>query len=528
MRVPRLFSFRVVVLAAIAFSGNLVAAGTESVTSAATTGGPREIRVHLPMEPVSLDPALTEDDVSIRVQANITEGLVGYDGGGKLKNMLAETIKVSNGGKTYTFKLRSKVSWSDGVAVTAEQFVVGIRHALDPATGAKVAALLFPIRGAQAYSTGQGTAELLGVTAKGKDQVVIELSSPAPYFVHVLALPEAAPLRADILLANHGKWPALAPSTGAYHIVSYKVGVEIRLEPSPGYWNAHAGTLPVLFRIIPEEATAATLFESGALDVVAKVTPLDIDRFRAQGVVHEFQQVSTYFLAFNAKRPPFNDREFRRAVAGSIDRQQIVDLLRTANHAALSWIPPLIEGYLPYRNTQSHFAASVAQVKKQLALAPVEITAALNNSDINSLVMEKVQNDLKTNLGLTVHLASMEWKAYIAAVRNNTPQLYRFARGVSFLDPIWHLSSFQSGNPNNPTGWKNEHYDRLVDEVASLPAGPKRRARIEQAQKILTEDDAIVIPLFHGSVTHLVSKRLRGFRMSPTYAVYFDEVSLVP
>src|SRR5262249_36775587 len=95
-----------------------------------------------------------------------------------------------------------------------------------------------------------------------------------------------------------------------------------------------------------------------------------------------------------------------------------------------------------------------------------------------------------------------------------------------FLDPIWHLSSFQGDDPNNPTGWKNAEYDRIVDELSTMPSGPKRLAKIRRAQRILVAEDAIVIPLFYSLTQYVVSPRLKGLRANPLNVVRFEELSL--
>src|SRR5687768_1345738 len=57
------------------------------------------LRVQLPYEPISLDPSLAEDGVSLQVLNNIWDGLVGYDARGQLQNRLAESYQVSQDGK---------------------------------------------------------------------------------------------------------------------------------------------------------------------------------------------------------------------------------------------------------------------------------------------------------------------------------------------------------------------------------------------------------------------------------------------
>lgn len=94
------------------------------------------------------------------------------------------------------------------------------------------------------------------------------------------------------------------------------------------------------------------------------------------------------------------------------------------------------------------------------------------------------------------------------------------------MDPIWHLRSFQSQDINNFTGWKNTEYDKLVEEIAGLPSGRERLKRILRAEKILTDEEAIVIPIYHAWQTHLVSDRVAGYRANPANMVMYEEVSL--
>src|SRR3954469_10736610 len=101
---------------------------------------PGVLRVQLSTEPVSLDPSLAEDGASIRILANTWRGLP----------ELAGPPTVSEGGKKYVFTLKEGVTWSDGLPVKAEQFVLGIRRARDPKTAAKLAVMLSPIRVARA------------------------------------------------------------------------------------------------------------------------------------------------------------------------------------------------------------------------------------------------------------------------------------------------------------------------------------------------------------------------------------------
>jgi ABC-type transport system substrate-binding protein len=145
---------------------------------------------------------------------------------------------------------------------------------------------------------------------------------------------------------------------------------------------------------------------------------------------------------------------------------------------------------------------------------------------VNGVIMEKLQSDLLKKLGVKLTLTTMDWKAYVAALRSDPPNLYRFQRGAPFLDPIWHLTSFKGDDPNNPTGWKNAEYDRLVDQISRTQPGKARTKLIAQAEKILVVDEAIVIPVFYPMISHLVSKRLSGFAMDPLSGIRFSNLRI--
>jgi oligopeptide transport system substrate-binding protein len=495
-------------------------------SGAALAEEPRELRIQLPSEPVSLDPAAASDDFAARVLANTMEGLFGYDGAGKLEKLLASSYELSPDHRTYTFVLRKGARWSDGEPVTAGDFVLGIRRTLDPRTGAYLANLLYPIRGARGFNRGTATAESVGVRAQGDGRLVIELEKPAPYFLHVLALSQAAPARADILAASGGKWPENAPVTGPYFIDSHVLEKEIHLSPNPRHWRYRKTWLPVELMIVPEETTAQSLFESGKLDVVTRIAPQDYPRFKAKGAVRVFPQAATYFLTFNARKAPFNDRVVRRAVAGSLRREEMVAAIESPQRLADGWIPPELLPHRRYKYDSRAFAGSVTKIAEQVAAQPLAVTAAFSSNATNSILMEKLQFDLSKTLGIRTTLDSLDWKTFIGLVRSDTPQIYRFQRGAPFMDPVWHLVSFKGDDANNFTGWKNSEYDALVDQVTELPDGPKRRSAIEKAEKILIEDDAIVVPLLFVNQIFLVSERVKGFRANPINVSLFSEMSI--
>ncbi len=487
--------------------------------------GSATIQVQLWNDPVTLDPSMAEDVVSMRVLNNTMDGLLGYDGEGKVQNLLAESFTVSPDGKRYEFTLRKGAAWSDGRLVSAGDFVFGMRRVLMPETGAKLSHFLFPIRGARELNAGKAKPESLGVFEKD-GKLVIELVRPVSYFPEILCLTVAMPIREDFLAAQQGRWDREAPVTGPYRIRRQTPDQELLLEPNPKYWRkvpAHS----VLLRIVRDDSTSVNLFENGKLDILTRVPTLDYKRLKEMGVVHTDPFLATYYIAFNVRKGPFADRELRRAVAGAIRKDEIVAAVETPEIPARSWIPPGLDGYLAFEGPDAALSATASRMKARLAKeGPLSAVAAFDASERNTTVMSKVQQDLKAHLGISLQLESRDWKAHIRRITTEAPPIYRFGWLSPFRDPVPHLQVFTSGNANNYTGWTNPRYDRLVSDIETLSAGSERTAKILEAQKLLVEDEVPVVPIYHYVQSHAVSKRIGNFRVNPLGIVVFDELEI--
>ena len=93
----------------------------------------------------NIDPLFATNDTELHIVYNTFEGLMKYDKAGILTCGVAENYSVSNGGKTYTFKLKKDSKWSDGRPLTAEDFEFAFKRAVDPHSQSPYASTLLPI-----------------------------------------------------------------------------------------------------------------------------------------------------------------------------------------------------------------------------------------------------------------------------------------------------------------------------------------------------------------------------------------------
>ena len=115
-------------------------------------------------DPVSLDPHKSTGTWEHRLLLDILVGLTQDDADGKPIPGMAERWETSADGLTWRFHLR-EAYWSDGVPVTADDFVFSWRRILLPETASPYASLLYFLKGAQAISEGKAPKETLGVRA---------------------------------------------------------------------------------------------------------------------------------------------------------------------------------------------------------------------------------------------------------------------------------------------------------------------------------------------------------------------------
>ncbi|MBI2604821.1 MAG: peptide ABC transporter substrate-binding protein [Deltaproteobacteria bacterium] len=499
---------------------------------------PSAVRIHLSSEPVTLDFSAAEDGLSMRVLGALMSGLTRYDGENRLINGIAESIERKNGGRGFRVRLR-EWKWSDGVPVRAADFVYGIRRTLEPGAVTKLADLLFFIKDALPYKQGKlKDFSKVGVRAPDDRTLEFELESAFGFFPHILSLSMTFPQREDLVAKWGARWPEHMAATGPYRIARWERDQALWLERNPHYPD-FAADMPsrIEFRVVHDENTAANLLESGKLDLAFRIPALELERFRKTGRVKEFPFFATYYLGFDQRKAPWNLRAARAAVAHAIDRGSLVRALGGGDRAATSWIPPEVPG----ANAAAGLKHDVARARAEWKKVPSskEKSAAYSKAFVlgfdaaakNQTAAEKIRADVKDALGIELALRNRDWKTYVRELSADTPPIYRFGLMSLFVDAFAHLFLFESGNPNNYTGWSSGEYDRLLHAIAAIdPAGagaqPRRQKLIDRAQKMLLVDDVVIVPIFHYVQTVAFSKRMKDFRVNGMGLIDFASLRL--
>lgn len=491
----------------------------------------QEFRLRLQTEPPSLDWNLASDYVSMSVLYHLMEGLAEYDANQKAVPGLA-SWKVSKDGKTYTYKIKPGVKWSDGVPVTAQHFWDSWERTLNPKTAANYAYFLFDVAGAQEYNEGKlKDSSKIGMRVIDESTFVVTLNKRAAYFANIPAFPVTFPIRNDIIEKFGRAWTEAKNMVvnGPFKMQEWKHDAKIEMVRNENYHGAKPKLEKIAAYIISDDSAAINMFESGALDYVSKLPVLDIDRLRRLSGYRSLPYLRGYYYAFNVSKPPFDDVRVRKAFALAINRKEITALLKGGQTPITSWIP---KGLLAH-NPKIGLTFDPQKAKELLAKAGYpngkgfpEVAFMFDTRDDNKLIAQRLQKQWKQVLGVNLRSQNEEWKVYLGRLKSDPPALFRQGWGADFPDPDNFMNLFTSYSGNNYTKWKNQAFDSLIEAAASESKAIKRKSLYDRAQRILTEDQVAIIPIYQDAINILVSPRVKGLQLQSLGLLKLNKVQM--
>ncbi|MBT6601819.1 MAG: peptide ABC transporter substrate-binding protein [Nitrospina sp.] len=488
-------------------------------------------RMPISNEPPTLDWSLATDSVSFGILTNIMEGLTQYDSNMNPVSAIAERWEISNSGKTITYYLRDNVFWTDGIPVTAHDFEYSWKRLLNPATAAQYAYFLFDIVNAYEYNSGKiSDASKIGVYAKSARILEVHLKKPAVYFPSITTFMVTFPQRKDIVekFGDHWTDPANIVTNGPFKLSHWKHEYKLTLTANETFYEGRPALNTIIAYVVKEKTTALTLYETGELEMV-ELPPVAIPHFKGHKEYKNLPQLRGYYYGINVLKYPFDNPLVRRAFAHSIDRSRLPLLLKGEEIPSSSWIPKGMFGYNP--NIGAKFDPIVA--RKLLAEAGYsngenfpETVAMYNTNDTNRLIGEFLQAQWKEHLKINIQLESLEWKVFLNRLQFDPPQIFRLGWGADFPDPDNFMNLFISTSGNNRLRWNNPRYDKLVSLGATLVDPAKRQRVYDEAQRILTETEAAMIPLFVATQNLLIKPYVKGFDMNSMELMYLKKVHI--
>ena len=276
-------------------------------------------------EPETLDPALAESVGANQITRDLFEGLTATTSSGQTVPGVAISWKQTNP-TTWVFTLRKDAKFSNGEAISADDFVYGWRRYLDPKTASQYATTLAPfILNGMDVAEGKKPTTELGVKALAKDQLEVKTPFPVAFLLDLLSNTQFAPINKAVVEKFGKDWtkPGNMVGNGAYVLKEWRVNSAVVVEKNPHYWDAKSVVLKKISFLPVEDSNAdVKMFQSGETDYVYALPPGSYEQFKKSNPadIKNGPMLGLRFYALNNKDPLLKDVRVRKALSMVIDR----------------------------------------------------------------------------------------------------------------------------------------------------------------------------------------------------------------
>jgi peptide/nickel transport system substrate-binding protein len=531
------------------------ASGSSSSASTQKSGG--TIKVLTGTYPDSLDPGFgyttqaLEGDNMVYLPLLTYALKAGQDGTVLIPGLAQALPTVSTDGLTYTLKLRSGLTYSDGTAVKASDFSHAIQRSIKISWGG---ASFFTgyIKGADDYGSGKAT-DISGIVSDdATGTITITLSQAYGAFDNLLAFPAAAPLPASTPMTVLSNTPPVG--VGPYKFGTIVPNASYTLVKNASFAGFKIPGIPTGFadEVDVNVATNTTteaqqvlnnqadLFDPG--DTIPAASLNDVTT-TAKDRYQKIPLASVYYMFMNTAVAPFNNKDARTAVNMAMDRTALARLSSGALTPGCNFLPPTIVGHADGACSFGDPAvvpsdATVAKAKAMIAAAGLAGTAVTVWSETRSPRQEYMAyfTDLLNKLGFKATLKVIADSVYFQTIGNQSLNAQTgFADwSQDFPNPsdfylLLSKSGIQATNNENFGNVSDPQIESQLAKLLPVPAG--QLSGIESGWKTLDKyvaDQSYVAAYGYDTAPKFTSNRIdfKNAIFSPVSYMVFSTMSL--
>lgn len=425
---------------------------------------------------------------------------------------LATSYKASADGKQYTVTLRDKVTWHDGKPLIAED-VKATYELMQKAPGNPWAS---------------GVRNITAIETPDPLTVVFTLRSANPEFGLV-------PLSTTPILPKH-IWGNVKPEeaktfqggkigSGPYKLTEYQSGTLYRFQANETYWGGKPTVNELIMPIIKDNNTIFGSVRSGELDTTTRVIqPELLKDFEAnpQLRVSRGPSFGSTLLQLNASKAPFDQKDFRLAIAYAIDNNKLLETITLGN--ALPGNPGFIHPASPYHNPDvkplAYNPARSKELLDKLGYAPgsdgtrvgkdgkpLDFKLLVYSTNPSRVRSAELIRDWLKEVGIKATIQSLDPDSVDALVwpefdvkKGRNYDMAVWGWSSSLQQSLSRLGSLFHSNPdigsNNLGAFKSDKVDGLVDELNAAADLP-RRIEVAKRLEAAVADELPFVPLFY-------------------------------
>ncbi|GIJ28574.1 ABC transporter substrate-binding protein [Micromonospora qiuiae] len=483
----------------------------------ANGGGATTLTVNTSFVLKTLDPGRVYEATGLTAVHALYDTLLTFEGSDVSKPVpaLAESYEASADAKTFTFKLRSGVTFSDGSPLTADDVVFSLNR-------------LKNIKGSPAVTVSE-----LSVSKTDDNTVVVTSETANPNVPVVLSMPSTAVINANVARENGAKDGEDAAQgdtaqqyldtnsigSGPYVLKSYEPESQVVLEANPNYWGEAPQFERVVLRNMDVQTQKLTMQRAEAAEI-----SLDISGKLLEGLPETLQtsgvQDTVYFLFLNADpavSPVTSNPKFNQALRAAIDYQGVAALYGQGAAPGAGLVAPAFPGTLPEGE------ASTRDVNKAKALlAEANLTnptvkfnyPAITYKGVDlGTVATKVQGDV-AEAGITLELNPQPLTTFLDEMRGGKVALGFTPQSLNYPVADSLINNMAPGQATAlRSGWTVERADPAIvaagEKVVETLDLAARATAMQEWQRLMNQSSPYVV-LASNSSTVVATADLTG------------------
>lgn len=516
----------------------VMALGSAHFASAQVAGG--RLVVATSQDPITLNPAMSAHLHSHMIADSMFSLLVrrSWDPQEFLPD-LAESWKISNEGRTFTFHLRDDVLWHDGEPFTSADVKFTFEEVIQPLHPSGL--LLF--------------GDLIEVETPDPYTAVFQFSTPQPAFLEWISLYYYGSIipkhvyEGESILDHPANFKPVG--TGPFKFAEYVRGSHVRVVRNENYYRPGLPYLDeIVFRIIPDSSAALAALQTGEVHYIAWNIPRHVVARleRIPGIVVDTSKpsitVTTLWTRINTSRPYLNDVRVRQALEYATDRQELLEkAFFGQGQVAYSFINPENPThawaanpnmprytYDPEKAEQLLDEAGYPRDSRGIRFTISQTTSA---SDIEANLANEILREQWARVGIELRLEPLEGTAFAPIVYGQynfdmAMGLWSFGPDPSLVATHLHGKQIRPGvSPSNISHYNSERANELMDRAAATIDREERAAAFRELQEVLAED----VPgmwFVHANPIFVYRNELGGLPIPPLgYMGHYDEVHFV-
>tara|TARA_B100001113_G_scaffold204316_1_gene167562 strand:- start:2780 stop:4393 length:1614 start_codon:yes stop_codon:yes gene_type:complete len=477
----------------------------------------------------SLDPAFAKDVANIWVVNQLFNGLVEMDQELRVIPSIAESWKISNDGKKYTFFLKNNIKFHEHPKltnrnVTAEDFVYSFDRLLDPALASP---------GGWVFN------KVENYTAINDSILEISLKEPFNAFLGILTMKYCSVVPKEVVEYYGDEFRSNPVGTGPFKFKRWEENIKLVFRKNHEYFQKDSigNSLPYLESIaitfLQDKQSEFLQFIQDNLDFVSGLD----DSYKDEIITNNGELKKEYTNSINLIRGPYLNTEYlafylesnkneikseilRKAVNHGFDRNKMIKYLRNGVGIPANggFIPMGLPGYsdkIGYKYNPDYAKELISQYNRDYNQ---EANLKLTTTSNYLVFCEYIQKELE-KIGLQITIDVIPGASLKEAKANGKLDFFRASWVADYPDAENYLSLFYSKNfaPKGPnyTHFSNSEFDKLYESVLGETSQSNREVLYRKMDSLIMKK-SIIIPLFYDEVIRFTRKNLNGMQINAT------------